>query len=165
MKVGRFLSPLSPINTFYYAPVNISATLPMITNLHEAYPMTMDALSFNGVVGNDLKFGYNIFAGGYHNTINTETGALGFFGTESDYYYALSDGPYDLDFDALNSTLNFGYGVHAQLSFKDMVTLGYNYTTVDPENVDVYVKAYDATWTTKMKKTLVALISSLNITL
>ncbi len=155
VKVGRFLTPLSPINTYYYAPVNVSATLPLITNLHEAYPMTIDAVSFNGSVGNDLKFGYNVFAGGYYNTINNETGALGFFGTESDYFYTLEgNNPYELDFTALNATLNFGYGLHAQLSYKDMITLGYNYTTEDAETVDVYVKAYDMTIPEEMKKNI-----------
>ncbi len=150
-KVGRFLTPLSPVNTFYYAPVNISATLPMITNLHEAYPMTMDAVSFNGFVGNNLKLGYNAFAGGYHNTINTETGALGFFGTESDYFYTI-DGTemYSLDYNALNSTLNFGYGLHTQLSYNDIVTLGYNIISMDPQTVDVYVNSLQLTVPTQL---------------
>ncbi len=139
IKVGRFLTPLSPINTYYYAPVNVSATLPMITNLHEAYPMTMDAVSFNGSVGNDLKFGYNAFAGGYHNTINNKTGALGFFGTESNYFYGLGEAAYSLDFDAMNSSLNFAYGLHAQLSYKDILTVGYNIIKEDPQDIDLFV--------------------------
>nr|WP_321454004.1 hypothetical protein [uncultured Carboxylicivirga sp.] len=126
VKVGRFLTPLSPINTFYYAPVNVSATLPLITNLHQVFPLNMDALSLNGSIGNDFKFGYDVFAGGYRNSVNMKSGAMGFFGTESDYFENLNETQFSVDYDSFNSSLNFGGGGHIQASYKDVITLGFN---------------------------------------
>lgn len=54
-KVGRFLLPLSPMNTYYYAPVNTSATLPILITNHEFFPLNMDGVSINGAFGDDVN--------------------------------------------------------------------------------------------------------------
>lgn len=124
IKVGRFLSPLSPMNTYYYAPVNNSATLPMIISHHEFFPLNMDAVSFNGKVGNDLLFDYDVFAGGYKNSLWLKTGALGFFGTEDQYF---SDGSLgSINSTSINSSMSFGGGAHVGIKWHDYITLGLN---------------------------------------
>ena len=75
IKVGRFLTPLSPMNTYYYAPVNSSATLPVLVSNHEFFPLNMDAVSYNGNIGENFKISYELFAGGYRNTTWMKTGA------------------------------------------------------------------------------------------
>src|SRR6056297_545498 len=67
-KIGRFLTSLSPMNTYYYAPVNTSATLPIIITNNENFPLNIDGASVNGSFGNDFKLNYDAFAGGYTNS-------------------------------------------------------------------------------------------------
>jgi hypothetical protein len=120
IKVGRFLTPLSPMNTYYYAPVNNPATLPMLITTHEFFPLNMDALSINGSYGNDLKIDYNIFGGGFYNSLWLKIGALGLFGTETNYFASDSSNSSS----DLNEDLQIGGGSHIGLSYKDYITVG-----------------------------------------
>ena len=125
LKGGRFLVPLSPMNTYYYAPVNNSATLPMLIQNHEFFPLNMDGLSFNGSVGEDINIKYDAFAGGFKNFLWIGTGALGFFGTEYDYFQRIVN----MDTTGYSETtanvdLQFGMGGHVDVSYEDYITIG-----------------------------------------
>ena len=126
VKVGRFLTPLSPMNTYYYAPVNNSATLPMIISHHEFFPLNMDGLSLNGVVGENIKADYDVFAGGFRNTLWLKTGALGLFGSEDNYFGKYQNIPYSINTEGTNSTSGFGGGAHIGFSWSDYLTVGGN---------------------------------------
>jgi hypothetical protein len=127
IKAGRFLTPLSSTNTFYYAPVNVSATLPMITSFHETFPLNMDAVSFNGKIGETFRVGYDVFGGGYRNSLYLTSGALGFFGAENEYFQKVSNAAYStVNTSTTNSTLSFGGGAHIDFSYKDYGTIGFN---------------------------------------
>ncbi|MCW3787298.1 hypothetical protein [Plebeiibacterium sediminum] len=152
VKAGRFLTPLSPINTFYYAPVNVSATLPLITNLHQVFPLNMDAISLNGSIGNDFKFGYDLFAGGYRNSVNMKSGAMGFYGTEADYFENLEETSFTVDYESFNTSLNFGGGGHIQASYKDMITVGFNVFKGQKENINIMLPQIGQMFPEKLQK-------------
>jgi hypothetical protein len=123
IKAGRMLTPLSPMNTYYYAPVNNSVTLPMVISHHEFFPLNIDALSLNGKLGNNIKVDYNVFTGGFHNTLWLRTGALGFFGVENSYFEG--DTALD-DNESTNNKLCFAHGGHIGVSYSDIITVGAN---------------------------------------
>jgi hypothetical protein len=131
IKVGHMLTPLSPVNTYFYAPVNTGIILPMIVSLHELYPISMEAVSINGVWGDNFKVDYNIFGGGYFNSITLPNGAMGFFGQEGNYFSAIQRGgsfsPDGYATDAVNSeSLMYGTGIHTGFSLKDILQVGFN---------------------------------------
>jgi hypothetical protein len=131
IKVGHMLTPLSPVNTYFYAPINTGVVLPMIVSLHEIYPISMEAVSFNGVWGDNFKIDYNIFGGGYFNTLTLPNGAIGFFGQEGNYFSAIQKGgtftpdSYASN-DANSESLMYGAGIHTGFSIKDMFQVGVN---------------------------------------
>lgn len=130
IKVGRFLTPLSPMNTYYYAPVNNSATLPMIISHHEFFPLNVDAVSLNGKIGDKFKFDYNVFVGGFRNTLWMKTGSLGLFGYE-DTQLVKTDTTQDMP--DLNTQLSIGGGAHVGISYLDNLELGFNiFKSEDP---------------------------------
>lgn len=126
LKGGRFLTPVSPMNTYYYAPVNLSATLPMIVTSHEFFPLNMNAVSINGKIGDDLKFDYDVFTGGFYNSAWLKAGALGLFGTETSYFQRLINPANAALNSDINSSLSFGGGAHAGIAIKEYVMLGVN---------------------------------------
>lgn len=79
---GRFLTPLSPVNQYFYAPVNISATLPMVVSHHEMLPQNITGFQISGAVGSDFKLNYNLTYGGYTARVHQEQGVLGIQGRE-----------------------------------------------------------------------------------
>lgn len=137
-QVGRFLLPLSPSNTFYYAPVNSSATLPILVTNHEFYPVTIDGASFNGYLGTDFKMNYNLFAGGYKNSTWLRTGAVRFFGDEVNYLKRLIGSPATID-PSYNKTYNFGFGGRLGFSYKSYIDIGFS--TFKPNDEQVPVQA------------------------
>lgn len=125
-KAGRYLTPLSPMNTYYYAPVNNSATLPMLIQNHEFFPLNMDGVSANGKVGDNLKVEYDAFVGGFRNSLWLKTGSLGLFGTENNYFQKIITQGATEEYSAnLNSAMQFGGGGHIGLSFKDYANIGF----------------------------------------
>ncbi len=143
LKVGRFLTPLSPMNTYYYAPVNSSATLPVLVSNHEFFPLNMDAVSLNGNVGEGLKLSYDIFAGGYRNTTWMKTGAVGFFGDEVAYYKALIQSPYTVD-QSYNNTYNVAIGGNLGVAINEIAKVGVSVFKPKNEDILLYVSALDA---------------------
>ncbi len=147
-KVGRFLTPLSPMNTYYYAPVNTSATLPVLISNHEFFPLNMDALSIAGHTGFDFRLSYEVFVGGYRNTTWMRTGAVGFFGDEVAYYKKKINSEYTID-ESFNNTSNVALGGNVHLSYQDYVTVGLNVFKPRNENMAVFIPAINLTRTLK----------------
>lgn len=133
-KVGRFLLPLSPMNTYYYAPVNTSATLPILITNHEFFPLNIDGISVNGAFGSDLKVKYDVFAGGYRNTTWLPTGPIGFFGTEVPYFKGQINSPYSID-RSYNNTYNTAFGGSIAVAYKRFVELGASYFNPKKERI------------------------------
>ena len=125
VKVGRFLLPLSPMNTYYYAPVNTSATLPLLVSNHEFFPLNADGISLNGKSGEDVKLSYDLFAGGFRNTTWLRTGAVGFFGSEVTYFSTKQGDPISID-ESFNNTYNVAAGGNVALSYKQFATVGFS---------------------------------------
>jgi hypothetical protein len=126
IRVGRFLTPLSPMNTYYYAPVNTSATLPLLITLHEMFPLSVDGLSLNGKYGNNLKLDYNVFTVGFKPTMWLQTGAIGLFGVEATYFNHNTSA---FTGDQISNVWQFTQGGHFGCAYKDYVYLGVNYLT------------------------------------
>jgi len=144
IKAGRFLTPLSPMNTYYYAPVNTSATLPVLITAHEFFPLNIDGISLNGTYGDRFRINYDLFAGGYRNTTWLKTGALGFFGDETAYYKRVQNSTNTVD-PSYNNTQNLGYGFHVGFSFLDYVTVGASGFKPKDEMLPIYVIPLDVT--------------------
>ncbi len=138
VKVGRFLLPLSPMNTYYYAPVNTSATLPILITNHEFFPLNIDGISINGKVGDDLKFKYEVFAGGYRNTTWLPSGAVGFFGGEVPYFKNQISSPYTID-GSYNDSYNVAAGISASVAYKTYFEFGASYFKPRKEEVPISV--------------------------
>ncbi len=137
-KVGRFLLPLSPMNTYYYAPVNTSATLPILITNHEFFPLNIDGVSINGDFGDEIKVRYDLFAGGYRNTTWLPTGAVGFFGGEVPYFKDQINSPYSID-RSYNNTYNTAWGGHIGVQYKSLIDLGASYFNPKKETLPVSV--------------------------
>ncbi|SMO40033.1 hypothetical protein [Gracilimonas mengyeensis] len=125
IKVGRFLLPLSPMNSYYYAPVNTSATLPILVSNHEFFPLNTDGISVNGTVGNDFRFKYDVFAGGYRNSTWMKTGPVGFFGDEVTYLKEIMGNPVSID-PSYNKSYNLAVGGNVGISYKNFVDAGFS---------------------------------------
>lgn len=121
VKGGRFLQSLSPMNTYYYAPVNTSATLPIIVSNNEFFPLNINGISFNGIAGDEFRFKYDVFAGNYSNDMFLGTGGLGFFGNEVNYFNSLNGiEPIELDDYknvAIGGTAGFAYNNYIDIGF------------------------------------------------
>ena len=125
VKIGRFLTPLSPVNTYYYAPVNTSATLPMLITNHEFFPLNMDAICLSGKVGEDFKIDYNVFGGGFKNALWMKTGTLGFFGDEYNYFQkVIANDTSNATNSGANAEHQIGGGAHLGISYRDNVNIG-----------------------------------------
>jgi hypothetical protein len=122
-KFGRFLTPLSPMNTYYYAPVNNSATIPLIISHHAYFPLNIDGIDINGKIGDDLYVDYDGFVGGFRNALWVRTGALKMFGYENTYL-EMTERTIE-ESSTLNEKLNFGYGGHVGLGYADIIDIGF----------------------------------------
>ncbi|MCW3805113.1 hypothetical protein [Plebeiibacterium marinum] len=142
IKAGRFLTPLSPMNTYYYAPVNSSATLPVLVSNHEFFPLNMDAVSLNGHIGSNLTFSYEVFAGGYRNTTWMKTGAVGFFGDEVAYYKNIIQSDYTIH-QGYNNSYNVALGGNIRLAYQDYIKVGFNVFKPKNEYIPVYLTKFD----------------------
>jgi hypothetical protein len=139
------------MNTYYYAPVNSSATLPMLITNHEFFPLNMDALSLNGSIGESFKISYDLFAGGYRNTTWLKTGAMGFFGDEVAYYKKVTNSTNTVS-PSYNNTKNFGGGFHVAVSYQDYITVGASAFKPKNEIMPIYIVPMDFTKDMTSKK-------------
>ncbi|MAO66330.1 MAG: hypothetical protein CL666_15150 [Balneola sp.] len=138
-KVGRFLIPLSPMNTYYYAPVNTSATLPIIITNNENFPLNIDGISINGSVGDMFKVKYEAFAGGYTNSTWRPSGALGFFGQEVPYYKDQISSMNTID-ESYNGSYNVGLGGKVSVAYDTYVELGAGFFQPKKEQLPISVR-------------------------
>lgn len=122
LQAGRFLTPLSPMNTYYYAPVNNTATLPLIISHYEYFPLHIDGFSCSLNKGEEKSIKADLFIGGYRNVMWVNTGALKLFGYEDQYFKLLSSAEYLLP--DLNTKWNFGKGGHVCFEYKELLKLG-----------------------------------------
>lgn len=79
---GKFLTPLSPSNLYFYAPLNPSGVLPMVVSHHMFFPQSISGIQVAGAFGENLKLNYNATYGNYYITDHLEGGILGIQGQE-----------------------------------------------------------------------------------
>jgi hypothetical protein len=115
---GKFLTPLSPVNTYFYAPLNISATLPMLVSHHVLVPQSIAGFQVAGEFGNDYKLKYNFTYGTYENLGHPKNGILGVLGHEEVVPLSVPD---------FEPEYLLGGSARLEGSYKGIVTLGLNY--------------------------------------
>lgn len=131
---GKFLTPLSPVNVYFYAPVNPSGVNPMIVSHHTMQPQSISGFQLSGAFGTDIKTGYNLTYGNYTTKAHILSGIIGLLGYE-DAAPLLSGGgvnedqDYDLggsarlyaDFGPASFGINLFEGSRAKLAYVELV--------------------------------------------
>lgn len=115
---GRFLAPLSPVNTYFYAPLNISASLPMLVSHHIMVPQSISGFQVAGGFGSDLQINYNVTYGTYDNIGHPKNGILGILGQEEVAPLDVNEG---------NTEYLLGGTARLAASYNGMLSLGLNY--------------------------------------
>jgi hypothetical protein len=129
---GRFLTPLSPVNLYFYAPLNPSGVVPMLVSHHFMFPQSISGFQVQGETDFGLlKFGYAGSIGSYPYINHFEAGVLGLQAQE-DAYSGL--GYYDTSKDKINNYL-CGTG-RAYSVINDAITLGANLFVGDAQQVE-----------------------------
>lgn len=129
--VGRFLTPLSPVNLYFYAPLNPSGVVPMLVSHHFLFPQSISGFQFNGKFDLGLvDLGYNFSAGSYAYINHFEGGVLSIQAQEDSYP---SFGYYDTEADKINNYICGTGRLYADIN--DMVLIGANYFTGDAQQV------------------------------
>ncbi len=130
LAVGRFLTPLSPVNLYFYAPLNPSGVVPMLVSHHFMFPQSISGFQILGEydANSKLKLGYNASVGSYAYINHFEAGVLGIQSQEDSY---ATFGHYATEDDKINNYLCGTGRVYAV--FNDQITVGANYFTGDAQ--------------------------------
>ncbi|NVO09304.1 MAG: hypothetical protein HXX16_05005 [Bacteroidales bacterium] len=119
---GKFLTPLSPSNLYYYAPLNPSGVLPMVVSHHMFFPQSVSGIQITGSFGENLRMNYNVTYGNYYITDHVEGGIIGIQGQEEIV-------PFQGHYEVYEGNIPKSYlGGSGRLSFdfKEIGTLGLN---------------------------------------
>lgn len=118
---GKFLTPLSPINTYFYAPLNPSGTLPMLVAHHYLTPQSISGIQVAGAFGDDFGVEYNLTYGNYTTYAHDRGGVMGLIGNED--FAAIPERAHKT-----NDKQQYDLGGSARLAvdYKKMFSLGGN---------------------------------------
>lgn len=130
--VGRFLTPLSPVNLYFYAPLNPSGVVPMLVSHHFLFPQSVSGFQIAGEFETtpSLKLGYNGTIGTYAYINHFEAGVMGILSQEDAYP---SFGYYDTEADKINNYTCGTGRIYGELN--DMITIGANLFVADAQQV------------------------------
>jgi hypothetical protein len=107
--------------------MNTAASLPMLVTHHNMYPMHMDGLSLNGAIGDNFKFNYNIFGGGYFDVGYLPFDPIGYAGKEILYTEAMEvEGKVDFEEKNLDMDLFGAVGAHIGFDIGEVFSIGLN---------------------------------------
>ena len=86
LKGGRFILPLDPANTQYFAPLNYGVLLPTVVT-SALFPLNINGINFNGKasLSDNISLCYNFSGGQYTKLSRIEAGILGFSGRDGVY--------------------------------------------------------------------------------
>ncbi|TLX78124.1 hypothetical protein E9993_00115 [Labilibacter sediminis] len=148
---GRFLTPLSPVNLYFYAPLNHSATTPLLVSHHAFFPQSLSGFQVNGVLGDVKSFEYNLTFGNYLNVHHRPSGVLNFHGLEESRI--IFGDQFDLSGN-VEDAIDFPLGGTFRLAYNhnNWLTMGYNmflgnsilttYENFNIKYVDSYRKSF-----------------------
>ena len=119
---GKFLTPLSPSNLYYYAPLNPSGVLPMVVSHHMFFPQSVSGFQIAGSFGENLRLNYNATYGNYYITDHVEGGIIGIQGQEEIVPFS---GHYEVYEGNIPKSYLGGSG-RLSFDFKEIGTLGLN---------------------------------------
>jgi len=117
---GKYLTPLSPVNQYFYAPLNPSASLPMVVSHHFLLPQSVSGFQVSGEFGETFKLGYNFTYGHYQSVGHPAAGIIGIQGAEDRAV---------LQTDVSNVPMEYHLGgcFRVNFNYNDIVNLGLNY--------------------------------------
>ena len=118
--VGEFSTSLSPINQYFYAPLNPSGVLSMIVSHHFLTPQSISGFQVSGEFGE--KFGYNATYGNYTTQGHIRSGILNLMGAEDLVVSELA--VYN---DNLKQNYDLGGSARLYGNYNDFISLGFNY--------------------------------------
>ncbi len=121
---GKFLTPLSPVNQYFYAPVNISGFLPLVVSHHEIIPQSVSGFQIAGEFFDNFKLGYTATYGNYLTVGHPLGGMLGLQGSED-----IAPHEYALNISGEERPYKYYLGGCARIyaNWKDKIKLGINY--------------------------------------
>ncbi len=119
---GKFLTPLSPSNLSFYAPLNTSGVLPMVVSHHMFFPQSISGFQVAGAFGDDFKIDYNATYGNYYITDHIESGVLGIQGQEELWPF---QGHYEV-YEGNKPESYLGGSGRLAFNYQDFVNLGLN---------------------------------------
>lgn len=124
VSAGKFLAPLSPINTYFYAPLNPSGVLPMLVGHFYIYPQSISGFQVSGMAGDDMKVEYNVTYGNYTTKGHMSSGITSMIGYEDLIDFPGAPGK-------TNEEQNYDLGGSGRVAFKygDLASIGANMFT------------------------------------
>ncbi len=87
IEIGRFVLPLHPANSQYFAPMNFGVALPIFVTNRTLFPININGINFNGniTLSDNLSIIYDFSGGQYTKLARVEAGILGFTGRDGVY--------------------------------------------------------------------------------
>lgn len=133
---GKYLTPLSPSNLYFYAPLNPSGVLPMAVSHHIFFPQSISGLQLAGETGGDLKIRYNLTYGNFYITDHLESGIIGIQGQEEIFpfsgHYEVYEGNRPESYLGGSGRVEFGYNNLFNLGLNIFEGTEYNIIRLDP---------------------------------
>lgn len=138
---GKYLTPLSPSNLYFYAPLNPSGVLPMVVSHHIFFPQSISGLQVSGEFGDEFKIDYNLTYGSFYITDHLESGILGVQGQEEivpfQGHYEVYSGNYPESYLGGSGRLAVKYSDIFSLGLNLFEGTEYNLIVLDPASGDV----------------------------
>lgn len=122
VSAGKFLTPLSPGNVYFFAPVNPSGIQPMLISHHFLTPQSISGLQLSGNFGEDFKAGYNLTYGYYTTLSHIKQGIIGLIGSEDQ-----NTSIYGVHMENEKQNYDLGGSARVHATYKDFVSVGLNY--------------------------------------
>ncbi len=119
---GKFLTPLSPANVYFYAPINPSGILPMMISHHFLTPQSIAGIQLSGEFGEGPKLGYNVTYGTYSTRGHIKGGIIGLIGAEDENLFEIG-----AMHENVMQKYNLGGSARVYTSVNDMFSIGLNY--------------------------------------
>ncbi len=134
--VGKYLTPLSPSNLYFYAPLNHSGVIPMVVSHHIFFPQSISGFQVGGEMGDDLEVAYNVTYGNFYITDHLESGIIGVQGQEEIFpfqgHYEVYEGNRPESYLGGSARLAFKYNEIVKLGLNLFEGSEYNLIVLDP---------------------------------
>ncbi len=122
---GKFLTPLSPGNLDFFAPLNNGISLPMVISHHTLFPQSFSGLQVGGELGSGYYFGYMLTYGSYQDGTHPQFGVIGVRGRE-DFIPPVGENRGSIEIDGRPPRNFMGGAARVFFRYEDMFGFGIN---------------------------------------